>query len=86
MFLGNEKSSGEIIFTMLPFLAASLTAAFLPLHLQSVNDESASLRRVLKYVVPVILFSVVFNIPKVHENLLLVSSQYTPIIAILTMQ
>ena len=33
--------------------------------LQSVNDENASLRRVLKYVVPVILFSVVFNLPKV---------------------
>ena len=35
---------------------------------QSVNDENASLRRVLKYVVPVILFSVVFNLPKVFDG------------------
>lgn len=35
---------------------------------QSMNDENASLRRVLKYVVPVILFSVVFNLPKFFEG------------------
>lgn len=34
---------------------------------QSMNDEHATLRRVLKYVVPVSLFSVVVNIPKFFE-------------------
>ena len=31
------------------------------------NDEHASLRRVLKYVIPVSVFSVVFNLPKFFE-------------------
>ncbi len=31
------------------------------------NDQNASLRRVLKYVIPVLSFSVVFNIPKFFE-------------------
>eukprot|EP00095_Tigriopus_kingsejongensis_P000415 maker-scaffold19_size710362-snap-gene-6.13 protein:Tk00415 transcript:maker-scaffold19_size710362-snap-gene-6.13-mRNA-1 annotation:"AGAP001862-PA" len=34
---------------------------------QSMNDEHATLRRVLKYVVPVSLFSVLCNIPKFFE-------------------
>lgn len=34
---------------------------------QSMNDERASLIRVLKYVVPVFLFSVIFNLPKFFE-------------------
>ncbi len=31
------------------------------------NDENASTRRVLKYCVPVLLFSVAFNLPKFFE-------------------
>ena len=35
--------------------------------LQSMNDENASLRRLLKYFIPVISFAVIFNIPKFFE-------------------
>jgi hypothetical protein len=31
------------------------------------NDESASLRRVAKYVFPVVFFSILFNVPKFFE-------------------
>lgn len=31
------------------------------------NDENASLRRLLKYFIPVISFAVIFNIPKFFE-------------------
>ncbi len=35
--------------------------------LQSMNDENATCRRVLKYVVPVLSFSILFNVPKFFE-------------------
>jgi len=35
---------------------------------QSMNDSKASLRRLLKYLIPVVIFSVAFNIPKFFES------------------
>ena len=44
---------------------------------KSMNDVRASFRRVLKYVIPVIVFAILFNIPKFFEaEVLKVTDQY----------
>ena len=44
---------------------------------QAMNDERASFRRFLKYVVPVITFSFAFNIPKFMEAEIIYNANYS---------